>query len=216
MRKPCVLFLLLAASVAAGDKTAPGTYHDWNDLDDVEIVQPFHFADYGKLMVVALDRSGVQLPPETENTYKPTKAVFDACDTPFLEGLQKGVEKHRKGVSIQGEPAALVAQPAEPGTQSPEPAAAPQSGPKAPLLRGQLLVLDPGSRAKRYFAGFGAGATRAKISVEISDAGSGQVLARFTHEKRAGFGLTGGSYDGLLKKSIREVGEAMGVGLKFF
>jgi hypothetical protein len=215
MRKLGVFVLLLSASVVAGDKTAPGTYHEWNDLDDVEIVQPFRFADYGTLLVVALDRSPVQLPPEKENTYAPTKAVLDACDAPFLEGLKKGVEKHRKGVSIQAEPAAPVAQPAV-AKEPADPAPPVSAGPKTLLLRGQVLVLDPGSKAKRYFASFGAGATRAKISVEIVDAGTGQVFARFTHEKRAGFGMMGGSYDGLLKKSIREVGEAMGAGLKFF
>ena len=67
--------------------------------------------------------------------------------------------------------------------------------------------MDPGSKAKRYFAGFGAGAARTKVSGEIVDGKTGKVLVRFTQERRSGVGMMGGDYVGLMNRNLRAIGE---------
>ena len=201
-RRMAMLGLAMAGSVAlAGSKsTAPGTYKEWNDIDEVEIVQTFKFADFGGLIVTPLDKSAVKLPPESENTYAPTKLIFDASDGFLLEGLKQGVGEFRKGFLIDTRPEAAVA----------------SYDSKVLVMRAKLLMLDPGSQAGRYFGGFGAGAGKAKISVELVDHTDGKVLARFTHEKRSGSGMMGGSYEKVMSKSIREVGKDFAKGLRAF
>jgi hypothetical protein len=202
MRQALVLVWVLPVSSAIAEgKTAPGTYKEWNDIDEVEIAQTFRFADFGKVVVTPLDKSAITLPPEAENTYAPTKQILDGSDGFFLEGLQKGISEFRKGL------------PVEAGA---EPASGGSGGTKVLVVRGKLLTLDPGSKAARYWGGFGAGAGRAKISAEIVDSATGTVLARFSHEKRSGTGMFGGSYEKVMSKSLREVGKDFSKGLKAF
>lgn len=201
MRRVFLLGFALQASLAlAGSKgTAPGTYKDWNNIDEVEILQAFKFSDFGSLIVTPLDKSGVTLPAASDNTYAPTKQIYDASDGFLIEGLQKGIGDFRKGFKVEAKE---------------EPAAA--EGSKVLVMRAKLLMLDPGSQAARYFGGFGAGAGKAKISVELVDGSTGTVLARFTHEKRAGSGMFGGSYEKVMSKSLKEVGKDFAEGLKAF
>ena len=88
----------------------------------------------------------------------------------------------------------------------------------SPPAKGALKssVSDPGSRAARYWAGFGAGAARTKLEGELVDAASGRVLLRFTQERRSGVGLGGGSYVNLLNRNLRAIGEDLGAGLQQF
>ena len=203
MRRVLLLAFVFQASfalVASKGSTAPGTYKDWNDIDEVEILQTFKFADFGSVIVTPMDKSAVTLPPEGENTYAVTKQIYFASDGLLLEGLRGAIRGFRKGVTVESK--------AEP--------TAPAGGPKVLVMRAKLLTLDPGSQAARYFGGFGAGSGVAKISVELVDSSTGTVLARFTHEKRSGSGAFGGSYEKVMSKSIKEVGEDFGKGLKAF
>ena len=76
-------------------------------------------------------------------------------------------------------------------------------------MRGSVLDLSPGSRAKRYLAGYGAGAAGTKLNGEIVDAASGQVLVRFTQERRSGgtFKFGGGNDMDVMRDSIHAVGQ---------
>jgi hypothetical protein len=76
--------------------------------------------------------------------------------------------------------------------------------------------MDPGSRAARYWAGFGAGAARTKVEGELVDAASGRVLLRFTQERRSGVGMAGGGYASLLRRNLEAIGEDVGNGLRRF
>lgn len=84
-------------------------------------------------------------------------------------------------------------------------------GPAAPLPPGTLLVegkfvaIDPGSRAKRYFAGFGAGKSAVEVSGSVVDA-QGQVLARFRQRRIGAMGLGGGDSLGKLMSDTRSIG----------
>ena len=63
------------------------------------------------------------------------------------------------------------------------------------IIRGAVEQLDPGSRAGRYFGGFGAGSASTKMNVDIVDAKSGKVLAHVTQTRRSGgtFKMGGGN-----------------------
>ena len=69
--------------------------------------------------------------------------------------------------------------------------------------------LDPGSRAGRYFAGYGAGAASTKLSLEIVDAKTGDVLVRVTQARRSGgtFKFGGGSDLEVMRDSIHAAGK---------
>ena len=73
------------------------------------------------------------------------------------------------------------------------------------VIEGRFLRIDPGSRAKRYWAGFGAGKSGVQVTGTLKDA-SGKVLAEFTHMKNSGFGIGGGDYAKFLSDDSRDVG----------
>lgn len=191
-------FMVLPLSASFAQNSAPGTYKDWNKVDAVVIVQSFKFADFGKIVVLPLDKSGIKLPDESDNTYAPTRAMLEGSDAHFIDGLRKSVYDFRKDFTI------------EPGTEGAT------DGTKVLVVRGKLLTLDPGSKAARAFAGFGAGAAKAKIAIELVEASTGTVLARMTHERRSGTGNFGGSYEKVMSQSLNEVGQTFGKGLKGF
>jgi hypothetical protein len=198
-----VAVLMLAAALAAGiadaakkgkAPTAPGTYHDWNgDLDQVEIVETFDLAGYKRLVVGTFDTSATPLPEADDNTYERVKQVLVDVRTPLIQGL--GSKPTGLTVVRQKEEP-----PAEEGVL---------------LLRGRILEMDPGSFAARAWAGFGAGATRAKLEGELVDAASGRVLLRFTQERRSGVGL-GEGYVKMMQRNLRAIGEDLGAGLQQF
>ena len=187
-----VLVLSFAAMAAKKAPTAPGKYAEWGpDIDSVEIVKTFKFSDYSKVVVEPLDGSSAPKAEEPDMVGKVEKVAANAT-TPFLEGLKKGV------------PDAALA--------SASPASA------ALIVRGKVTVLDPGSRAKRMWVGYGAGAARTAIEGEIVDAKTGQVLVRFTQERRSGierFGR-GSSYEEIMKRNLIAIGEDVGNLLKEF
>jgi len=189
--------LSIPAPAVAGSKgsTAPGKYTSWGEeeFDELEIVQTFKFADYTGVSVAPLDVSKV--PERTDNEAKNVKEAVAAVDESFLTGVKKGVSSFSKSA-------------VQPGAGTGH----------ALLVKGTVIELDPGSKAARAFAGYGAGATRAKIAGEVVEADTGKVLLRFTHEKRAGsgFGFAGGGSKKLMLKSAEHVGEDLGKVFKSF
>jgi len=184
------LSLLVSASAAtpawakdAGAPTAPGHYDEWGpDIDAIDIARTFRLADYGRVAVEPLATDAVTLPPSDENTYEPVKTMLGRFSQVFADSL-------RDELSM---PVAL--------------GDAPATDAGALRLRGKVLLLDPGSRAKRYWGGFGAGAVRVEIHCELVDAASGEVLLSFTQQRRSGFGGFGGGYEALMARTIRQIG----------
>lgn len=188
-----LLVALPAGGQRGGVPTAPGVYEDWNeDLDRVEIVETFAKADYSRLVVEAFDTAETPLPERDDNTYEPVQEVLADVAGPLVEGL------------VEAEPGLAV----EKGEASGEAGVL--------VLRGRVVEMDPGSRAARYWAGFGAGAARTKLEGELVDAASGRVLLRFTQERRSGVGVGGGNYVNLLQRNLRAIGEDLGNGLRRF
>ena len=74
------------------------------------------------------------------------------------------------------------------------------------VIEGAFVTLDPGSRAKRYFAGFGAGKSSVKVTGTVKDA-TGKTLATFTQRRIGAMGVGGGDSLGKLMSDSRKIGE---------
>ena len=192
------LLSFLASPVEArkgkGPSTEPGKYTEWNDeIDEIEIVETFKLSDYSKLVVEPSDTEGTPLPEKDDNTYEPVQEVLKDPAGPLVEGLSGELEgKMSVSQSSGGK---------DQGTL---------------VVRTRLLTLDPGSRAARYWAGFGAGAARAEVSGEVVDAATGKVLLRFKQERRSGVGVAGGDYVKLMQRNLRTIGEDVALILNAF
>ncbi|HVG10349.1 MAG TPA: DUF4410 domain-containing protein [Thermoanaerobaculia bacterium] len=189
-----LLALPLAARKGKGPSTEPGKYEEWNDeIDELEVVQTFKLSDYSKVIVEPFDTEGTPLPEKDDNTYEPVQQVLKDPAGPFAEGLTE--ELGGKITVSQG------------------------SGGKGGgtlIVRNKMLHLDPGSKAARYWAGFGAGAARAEVSGEVVDAATGKVLLRFKQERRSGVGVAGGDYVKLMQRNLRTIGEDIALILNAF
>jgi len=194
MKRTAIALLALALSAPAllardnPAPTAPGTYKEWGrDIDEIEIVKSFKIADYDKIVVNPFDTSASPLPDEKEKSYNSIKAVLDAYTLTLVEALRPEL-KAKAEVSVSDKPT---------------------KAPKTLVIRGKVADLTPGSRAKRYLGGFGAGAAGTKLSGEIVDAKSGAVLARFTQERRSGgtFKFAGGNDMDVMRDSVHAAGK---------
>ena len=188
-----VLCLAIVVAVAPAEarrakkkagNTEPGTYKGWGpDIDEIEIVKSFEAAGYKNIVVVPFDVSEVQLPDKDDNTYEPVQQVLADATTPFAKALG---EKSNMSVKVEAKP---------------------KKASETLIVRGKVLTMAPGSQAARYFAGFGAGATRAKVQAEVVDAATNTVLLRFTQERRSGVGMLGGGYVELMNRNLEAIGE---------
>lgn len=190
------LMLLLAVTIAAApladargkkaSQTEPGSYKEWGEpeIDEIEIVKAFALGDYDTIAVVPFDTAKIK--PEGDKAVV-IQGALDGYTAVFVEGLRDELENKVK-VNITEK--------------------APKTA-KTLVIRGAVEEIDPGSRAKRYVAGFGAGAARNKVSVEIADAKSGAVLVRFTqaHRSAGTFKFAGGSDAQVLRDGTRAMGE---------
>jgi hypothetical protein len=188
----CALAVLtVAPALQARTKpapTAPGKYKEWGqDIDEIEVVKPLKLSDYDKIVVVPFDTSAAPLPDKSEKSYNSIRSVLDAYSLTLTEALRKELKAK-----------------AEVETASTAPKSA-----RTLIVRGTVIDLSPGSRAKRYLAGYGAGAAGTKLSGEIVDAKTGAVLIRFTQERRSGgtFKFGGGNDMDVMRDSIHAEGQ---------
>ena len=195
MHKRTLIALIVAVSAmtplahARGKKPVltPGTYKEWGqDIDQIEIVKTFKAADYSHIVIAPFDTSKAPLPDKNEKWYGTLKAALASYNQSFTEAFEKEL-KTKVDVTQ-----------ADSSKQS-----------KTLLIRGVVEDLDPGSRAGRYFAGYGAGAASTKLSLEIVDAKTGDVLVRVTQARRSGgtFKFGGGSDLEVMRDSIHAAGK---------
>jgi hypothetical protein len=194
------LALLLVALVsvegafARGDKpapTAPGTYKEWGpDIDSMEIVKTFKLSDYSSVVVLPFNTSATPLPDKTDKSYDTIKSVLDGYTLSLFEAIKPELK-------------------AKVEISQADKAPKPTKTMKTLILRGTVVDLSPGSRAKRYLGGFGAGAAGTKITGELVDAKSGAVLAKFSQERRSGgtWKFGGGKDMDVMRDSIHAVGQ---------
>ena len=186
-------FVVAAAALAAaialpidalaqkGAAAKPGRYTDFNDIDEVTIVQPFQLRNYKRVVVQRVGTKGALLPDAKDNSYPHVKAALANSTGVFA----KGVRDDLKGMAVD---------------------AGGRGGAGTLVIRARVTKSDPGSQAVRHFASFGAGAAKVAITGEILDGGTNKVLARFTQERRSGFGVFGGGYRELLERNIHQIG----------
>lgn len=74
------------------------------------------------------------------------------------------------------------------------------------VIEGTFVTIDPGSRAKRYFGGFGAGKSSVKVVGTVKDA-TGRTLATFEQRRIGTMGIGGGDSLGKLMSDSRSIGE---------
>ncbi len=74
------------------------------------------------------------------------------------------------------------------------------------VVEGEFVTINPGNRAKRYWVGFGAGASGVGVSGTVTDA-AGKTLAEFKHLKHSGIGIGGGAYEKFLSDDAQDVGK---------
>jgi len=168
--------------------TAPGKYKEWGpDIDEIEIVKPLKLSDYDKIVVVPFDTSASPLPEKSEKSYNSIRSVLEGYSLTLAEALRKELKAKAEVETASN---------------------APKSS-RTIIVRGNVLDLSPGSRAKRYLAGYGAGAAGTKLSGEIVDARTGAVLIRFTQERRSGgsFKFGGGNDMDVMRDSIHAEGQ---------
>jgi hypothetical protein len=193
-----VLFCLVAGiliatpgqdAAAAPGATAPGTYRDWNgDIDEVTILQPFNAASFSAIAVESFDTAGVPLPKPSDNTYAEVQAALRLIKPAFMTGLE---QKARRKIGANNPPAA-------------------KGNGRTLIIRARVIKLDPGSRAARYWGGFGAGAVKITMIGEIIDGASKKTLVRFKQERRSAWGAFGGGYGELFTRTARQIGDDIG------
>ena len=77
-----------------------------------------------------------------------------------------------------------------------------QPEPGAVIIEGRFTKLNPGSRAKRYLVGFGAGREVMEIAGSFRSS-NGEVLAEFTQERISVMGVGGGDYQKKMASGMR-------------
>ncbi|HEY4641817.1 MAG TPA: DUF4410 domain-containing protein [Thermoanaerobaculia bacterium] len=187
-----LLLLILApfafARGSAKAVTEPGSYKNWGpDIDQIEIVKAFKVGDYDRVIVLPFDTSKTPLPDPKEKSYDSIRSVVDGYTETLSEALRDEVKGKMK---VEMAPAA----PKTAGTL---------------ILRGIVEDVSPGSRAKRYLVGYGAGAAGSRMSGELVDAKTGAVLVRFTQERRSGgtWKVAGGSDVQVMRDSVHATGQ---------
>lgn len=85
---------------------------------------------------------------------------------------------------------------------------------KTLVLRGAIAELDPGSRALRYFVGFGAGATKAQIESQFVELDTGRIVLTTADRRAAAFGVFGGDSRQYLTESLDEMAKGLAAFLK--
>lgn len=169
-------------AAAAPAPATSGTFHDFHDVDEVTIIQPFNAASYSQIAVESFDSAGVKLPDPNDNTYRAVQAAIRTMKPAFMQGV---AQKAKRKASANAAGKTLV-------------------------IRARLTKIDSGSQAARYFVGFGAGAVKIAIAGDIIDGSSGKVLVRFVQERRSGFGAFGGGYAALFERTARQIGGDVG------
>jgi hypothetical protein len=189
------IMLCGCASTPVRPTQYPSSAKGWHGIDLVEFLQEFHLQDYSQLVLEPLDTSATKLPPKDENTYEPAVTLVKKADAIVLTEVERTV-KDNIAVSAK-----------KPGDSLLE---------KTLLLRTKLDEVNPGSRAARYWVGFGAGSAWVKINGEIVDAKTSNVLLKFEQRRVAAMGMFGGDYDRMLNDCVVEIGRDTGRLLSLF
>jgi hypothetical protein len=73
------------------------------------------------------------------------------------------------------------------------------------IIGGEILKIEPGSKAARFWGGFGAGKSGIQVAGTLTNT-QGETLAEFKHMRHSGIGVGGGDYVKFLSDDVRDVG----------
>lgn len=167
--------------------------------------KPVKTIEDGALDKIALFVAALEAPASVPVVIKP----FDASAADLGTGGKEGKEtRQQEAQKMQTDGPRLLAERFVAALQKAGPfkeVRALKAGEAAPegalVVEGKFLKIDPGSRAKRYFAGFGAGKSSVQVSGSVKDA-SGKTLATFEQQRIGAMGIAGGdSLDKLIDDS---------------
>jgi hypothetical protein len=188
-----LLVWVVPVSGEDGPGKAPGKFKDWGGfIDELEIIEPFQIAGFSKIVVVPLDTAATPLPERDDNTYEPTTRILAKVNQIFVEGLKKGVKDKMPVLLVEKETTPEIS---EPGVL---------------IIKGRVTEMNPGSRSKRMWVGFGAGKSRVEIQGTVIEAQTQKELLRFKHARVSGVGMFGGDYADFLTDDTIDVGEDIG------
>lgn len=172
--------------------------------------QPVRVVEGGALDRIELFVQALEGPSSTTVVIKPFDASLADLGTGGKDGKQARQEEAR---TMQGEGPRVLAERFVATLKASGPykdvrvlkdGEGPPEG--ALVVSGKFLTLDPGSRAKRYFAGFGAGKSSVKVAGVVTDA-QGKTLATFEQRRIGSMGMGGGDSLGKLMADSRNIGE---------
>jgi hypothetical protein len=170
---------------------------------------PVKTIEEGVLDKIELHVAALEKPGELVVAIRP----FDASGADLGTGGKDGKEtRQQEAQTMQNEGPRVLAEKFVAGLQggpfkSVQVLKADEAPPAGALVvEGRFLTLDPGSRAKRYFAGFGAGKSSVKVAGVVKDA-TGKTLATFEQRRIGAMGMGGGDSLGKLMSDSRSIGE---------
>ena len=194
MRVPGAALVLLLASAAGAAQSPVKTIED-GVLDKIQLFVPKLERTDIPVVMVAFDASAADLGTGGKDG---KDARQQEAQTMQNEGPR--VLGERFVATLQELGPYKVVRTLKPGEAKPD---------DALIVEGKFLTLDPGSRAKRYFAGFGAGKSSVKVSGSVKDA-AGRTLATFEQRRIGTMGMGGGDSLGKLLSDSRSIGDDIG------
>jgi len=175
--------LSLPMHAMADETPAVGTFKDWDDLDTVEIKQLFNLNDYATVTIEPFDTKEVELPEQDDNTFKPVVEARDAFSQRIFESVKDELDDKPVNTQLNKELGKVL------------------------VVRGKLIIMNPGVKSLRMFVGVGAGHAGVQMQCELVDQETNTVLATMTQKRLSSGGWLGGSYDGILEDLTEELGE---------
>jgi hypothetical protein len=145
----------------------------------------------------------VDKPPQAKTV---VVRLFSATDADIVEGEKKDETKTMQADAPKMLAERIVEKLKDYGTFTSVTIGDKETPAGALIVEGKFVELDPGSRAKRYLVGFGAGKSAVKVSGSIKGT-DGTVLAEFEQRRVGTMGVAGGDSIKKLTSDVKSIGE---------
>jgi hypothetical protein len=147
----------------------------------------------------------VEKPPKTSSV---VIMPFSATDADLVQGEKKDETKKLQadGPRLLAEAFAAAAKEAGAFTSVSVIEAGATAPADALVVEGKFTELDPGSRAKRYFVGFGSGKSAVSVEGNVKSA-DGALVASFKQRRVGVMGMAGGDSIGKMNSDAKSIGE---------
>jgi len=162
---------------------------------DVKIIRPFTLTNtYTNLILLPLNTSSVQIPPEDDNTNIPVLNMLSIIDNLIFAGIKSHFKKIGYQINVSQD---RKDQDLSNLTQNEN----------TLILKARVTELDPGSRAARMFLFGIGGRSKIKITGTLIDLKNNQILLEFEEDRSSGAGFIGGRYEEMMTIDILDIAE---------